>query len=116
MNQAQRKVLAATLADLSSFSDADHCTEVGFEACTAAVGAALSVIDSMADEEQEKYDNMPEGLQNSSKGEAIQEAAEALSTARDDLNDADNVTADEDDWATTLSEAVESAINNAESF
>lgn len=116
MNQAQRKTLAAAIAELSPFGDADRCTEVGFEAATNAVGAALSVIKSMAEEEQEKFDNMPESLQDSERGQAIQEAADALAAAQSDLEDADNVTADEEDWADTLSTAVQSAIDNAESF
>ena len=35
-------------------------------------------LESMRDDEEEKYDNMPEGLQESERGEQMQEAIEAL--------------------------------------
>ena len=40
----------------------------------------------MASEEQEKYDNMPENLQDSEQANAIQEAADNLQEAYDDLS------------------------------
>ena len=36
-------------------------------------------------QEQEAFDNMPEGLQASEKGQAVEEAADNLQTACDDL-------------------------------
>ena len=45
-------------------------------------------LDSMMDEEQDKFDNMPEGLQESERGEAMQEAIEQLGTACDNLDEA----------------------------
>ena len=44
-------------------------------------------LDSMMDEEQDKFDNMPEGLQESERGEAMQEAIEQLETACDNLDE-----------------------------
>lgn len=38
-------------------------------------------IDDILAEEQEAYDNMPESLQNSERGEAMQEAIDALESA-----------------------------------
>ena len=38
-------------------------------------------IDSILEEEQEAYDNMPESLQNGERGEAMQEAIDALESA-----------------------------------
>ena len=38
-------------------------------------------IDSILAEEQEAYDNMPESLQNGERGEAMQEAIDALESA-----------------------------------
>lgn len=42
-------------------------------------------IQAMQEEEQEKYDNLPEGLQDSEMGEALQEAADNLGEAYDEL-------------------------------
>jgi len=39
------------------------------------------MIEGIADDERESYDNMPEGLQQSDRGTASEEAAEELSDA-----------------------------------
>ena len=49
------------------------------------VEGIVTELDEMAQEEQEKYDNMPEGLQESERGEALQDAADNLQQAHDDL-------------------------------
>ena len=38
-------------------------------------------------DEEEKYDNLPEGIQDSERGEMFQEAIESLSSAIDALNE-----------------------------
>jgi len=45
-------------------------------------------IESLRDEEQEYYDNMPEGLQAGSKGEAAESAVGALEYAMEDIESA----------------------------
>ena len=45
-------------------------------------------IDEKAEEEQDKYDNMPEGLQESERGEAMQEAIDNLESASSSLEEA----------------------------
>lgn len=42
-------------------------------------------LEVMAEEEQAKYDNMPEGLQESEQGQAIYEAADTLEDAASNL-------------------------------
>lgn len=42
---------------------------------------AKAIIEEVLDEEQEAYDNMPEGLQASERGEAMQEAITNLEDA-----------------------------------
>lgn len=46
-----------------------------------AASSLVSELDSMKDEEQEKFDNLPEGIQDSERGERIQEAADLLDWA-----------------------------------
>ena len=41
----------------------------------------------MKEDEEDKFDNMPEGLQESERGEAMQEAIEQLETACDNLDE-----------------------------
>lgn len=43
------------------------------------------IISQLADAEQEKFDNMTEGLQQNEKGQAIEAAAQALSDAQASL-------------------------------
>lgn len=53
-------------------------------------------LDAIIDEEQEAYDNMPESLQDSEKGERMYEGIDSLESARDDINNA----------ATTIEEVI----------
>ena len=46
---------------------------------------ALSVIEDLAEAEQEKFDNMTEGLQQGERGQAIEQAAASLSDAQSDI-------------------------------
>ncbi len=41
----------------------------------------IADIEGFRDDEQEKYDNMPEGLQSGEKGEAMQSAIDAFESA-----------------------------------
>ena len=47
-----------------------------------------SNIETMMEEEQEKLDNMPESLQESERGEAMQEAIDNLESAASSLEEA----------------------------
>lgn len=56
-----------------------------------------SFLEEMKDEEESKFDNMPEGIQESERGEAMQEAIDKLDeiinmleSITDDLDDACN--------------------------
>ncbi|WP_302756867.1 hypothetical protein [Alistipes indistinctus] len=53
-------------------------------------------LDAIIDEEQEAYDNMPESLQDSEKGERMYEGIDSLESAKDDINNA----------ATTIEEVI----------
>ncbi len=49
---------------------------------------ALDTIREISEREQEKYDNLPEGLQASDRGDSIQEAIGALEDAADEMEGA----------------------------
>ena len=49
--------------------------------------AAKTILEQVAEEEQEAYDNLPEGIQDSEKGEQIYDNADTLSGYMDDLDD-----------------------------
>ncbi len=67
MNAQGRKEIAKYIASLNEIKDK---------------------LDSMRDDEEEKYDNMPEGLQDSGRGEQMQEAIDALENACTGLDEA----------------------------
>ena len=49
---------------------------------------AKSIVNAAEEEEQEFFDNMPEGLQASERGERAEEAAQSLEEMRDNFYDA----------------------------
>jgi len=49
---------------------------------------AKAILEELRDAEQEKFDNMSEGLQASERGQAIETAANNLSSAYDDVETA----------------------------
>lgn len=118
MNQQQRKQLANAISALSEFTDADHCLGQGVAAVIAAVDEAKTVFEEIAEAEREKFDNMPEGLQQSDKAVAMEEAADALESAAQDLENVDlseGVTPEEG-WNDDVADFIQQAIDNAESF
>lgn len=67
MNAAQRKLL---------------------EKWSAALEDAHNALDELQQEEQDKYDNLSEGLQASERGQAMEAAANALAEAVSSIEDA----------------------------
>lgn len=67
------------------------------------MGEASSIADELAalrDEEQEYYDNMPEGLQNSERGDRAQQAVDAMENVIGWIEDFSGADSDELDTAT----------------
>lgn len=71
MNNDTRKQLAALAARI--------------EACKNEAESIAETLDEIASDERDKFDNMPESLQYSERGEAMERAADALESARDEL-------------------------------
>ena len=55
--------------------------------CLNMIQNAHDVLEEVRDEEQDAYDNLPEGLQYSERGDLMQEAVDNLDEAVDYLND-----------------------------
>lgn len=53
------------------------------------IGEMRDVIESIRDDEEEAHDNLPESLQDSEKGEAMQEAIGNLESALDSIEGLD---------------------------
>ena len=77
MNKGQREKLTAERARL----EAAHDT----------IESVREAIEGLYCEENDKYDNLPEGLQESEKGEALQEIASMLEYIADNLDDASSL-------------------------
>lgn len=75
MNKDRRKAIAALIVEL--------------EALQGKREDILGQIDTLIDEEQEYYDNMPESFQNGEKGSAAEAARDALQNAYDELESFD---------------------------
>lgn len=75
MNAMRRKRLYAARARLEDLSNG--------------VRYICEELREIRDDEQDAYDNLPESLQESSKGETMQEAIDKLEEILDDLEDID---------------------------
>ena len=53
------------------------------------ISAARALLEQARDEERDYYDNMPESLKESERGQAAEDAVDKLSTAIDDLENLD---------------------------
>lgn len=74
MNQAQRKQVAAWATKVSD--------------ARAMLEEFVAELEQMAADEREKFDNMPEGLQQAERGQAIEAAADALDSMLEKVVDA----------------------------
>ena len=75
MNRVRRKSLKDVLGKMDELS--------------AVLENVKDAIQAVLDEEQEAYDNLPEGLQEAERGQQMQEYIEALEGAVDSLGDLD---------------------------
>lgn len=80
MNKQRRKEIADARAKLEQAAEL--------------IEQAKAALEQARDDEQEYYDNMPESLQNSEKGETAQAAVSALESALDNLGDISQAIAD----------------------
>lgn len=74
MNNAQRKELRSLIEDA--------------QRARATLEELNMAIANIKDQEQEKFDNMPEGLQQSDQGQAIEECAQAMDEQCDNIESA----------------------------
>lgn len=85
MNKLRRKNLAEVISKLEELDSLRQ--------------EAMEMLSSIIDEEQEAYDNLPESLQDSERGEQMQEYIDLMQGVADELDSLDT-----SDWIDTLSE------------
>jgi hypothetical protein len=78
VNKAQRKLLQEQADNLSKMNEGEAVLVIGPQAVREALQHAESVVNDIAGEERDKFDNMPEGLQNSETGQKLEENADTL--------------------------------------
>ena len=100
MNNNRRKTLKSLIKQLEEVYEK-------FENLKSDCEEISQAISDIRNEEEEAYDNLPEGIQESERGERMQEVIEHLESAIDEI---DNV--DIDDILSYLDSTTE-AINNA---
>lgn len=120
MNKQRRKSISdlssAIETTMNSLSAEDP--EISWPDTKTCVNDFHSQSESIRDDEQDYLDNMPESFKNGDKGEAAQNAVDALEIAMDKLEEAETACADEapdvDEVVGVLQEAID-ALGDAES-
>lgn len=131
MNKQRRKALEKLQNDLENIkSDLQHAIEIEdgdipkekLEKHRDDATDIQGQLESLRDEEQDYYDNMPEGLQSGDKGDRAQEAADSLDeavnqieTVHDILDEAHGYS-DKEEKQTALEAAVEEIENAVDSI
>lgn len=101
MNKTRRKVITNALSVLRALTgdtdvaDAYKCVQ-----------DVITDLTNAKDEEQDAFDNLPEGLQTADKGQTMETNIEELDSAITELEGL-TVTAENADWFTELEEAIE---------
>lgn len=90
MNKQRRKDISDKLKIVSEIKDALQKAIDAFNEMTINVSLddAHGEVEALRDEEQEAFDNMPEGLQQGERGELSQEAINNLETAAEKISEA----------------------------
>ena len=110
MNKSRRKRIAAVISTLEN---------AGYDI----IESARDEIEDILWEEEDAYDNMPENLQYSIRGEEsseaidnLQEAVDNLEEALNSLNEIDNLDKNDDDYENRIEmeeDEIDSCVNNA---
>lgn len=86
MNKQQRKRIKVLIGELQELVDSDDLTkENGWRDTLSDI---IDELEALSDEEQEKFDNLPDNLIFSSKADEYQNAIDALQEALCSVNDA----------------------------
>lgn len=120
MNNDGRKRIDAIIKDIEAQAAAKQAIADAIEELNGkisdfkeAFGDIKTAIEELRDEEQEKFDNLPEGLQQAERGQAIEATVQALDNAMEAIDAVDAVdeiedfefSIETDDMVTALDEA-----------
>lgn len=112
MNKQGRKTIAEVTKVLGYLTDADALARNPDDWIKRMLETAESAIAELAADEQEKFDNLPEGLQQSERGQVLEDTAYTLESMNFDLS----WSRDEEDWADDLAAEVQELIDELENL
>ena len=110
MNNTRRNEIRRIIRSLSAVVSGD---EISSEQARQVLDYRHDIEDVL-DEEQDAFDNMPEGLQSSYRGEISEESIDYLSEAIDGLDDIDDLLAQADYDGEKVKIALEDVIESLE--
>lgn len=128
MNKQQRIEISNAFSDVDFSSDhiATLETEGSREEYVKELETLKETLESIRDDEQEKFDNMPEGLQASERGSTLESNVSELDDAITNLNDAIDAVKNDypakpdesnvEEWAANIADQIENAQSTAEAL
>jgi hypothetical protein len=102
MNNGQRKQLQDIAQRANSFPEAEDMQKLSEEEkkkLVITVGEIKDDVRKILDEEQEKFDNLPDSLRDGSKGDDLQNVIDELQNAVYELEYAEGLSLSNEDWA-----------------
>ena len=117
MNKAQRKQLSTTAILLSMGGDEESISkmsEVERRALRRRMLLSATDVQDVLYEEQEKFDNMPDWLQGSSRGEEMQDGISTLESAVSSLEEVAEEDVMDEGWPAHTAASLISAIDDME--
>jgi len=106
MNNDRRKAIRALYPQCEELRKIHEAAKVAVEAFREFAAELFGDVDTIMNEEQEYIENLPENLQQGDKAKVAEAAVEALSEAKDMLDQLDVEEFDVDDVIGKLDEAI----------
>jgi len=116
VNKSQRTRITKAIAALTPYVGAANVLAQLGSTLQGHVDELESVVSDIADEEEEKLDNMGDGLRDSPTGQRIEECKDNLESISFDFEPEDRPTdeAELEDWAEAVAALVQDLINEVE--
>ena len=116
MNKSQRTRIAKAIAALAPYTDAANVLAQLGSTLQGHVDGLESEVSAIIDEEEEKLDNMGDGLRDSPTGQRIEECKDSLESLSFDFEPEDRPTdeAELEDWADATAALVQDLIDEVE--
>lgn len=112
MNKQNRAELETAKVALEDLADEKLLEDMADEAIQEKLDTASAIISDIGNQEREKFDNMPESLQNGERGQAMSDAADVL----EGISMPEKWDRTTEDWASTLAGEVQTIIDELDNL